>query len=67
VELHQKGLKNTNVKTMMFFIVELGFPVTIIIVGYETNQSPSHGASSRIFNLHHSSPFGLHAIVIYPP
>jgi hypothetical protein len=32
----QKGLKNVNVKTMMFvFIVELGFPAMAIIVGYE--------------------------------
>jgi hypothetical protein len=36
VELHQKGLKNVNVKIMMFvFIVELGFPMMAIIVGYE--------------------------------
>jgi hypothetical protein len=36
VELHQKGLKNVIVKIMMFvFIVELGFPVMAIIVGYE--------------------------------
>jgi hypothetical protein len=36
VKPHQKGLKNVNVKMMMFvFIVELGFPVMAIIVGYE--------------------------------
>jgi hypothetical protein len=36
VEPCQKGLKNLSVKMMMFvFIVELGFPLTAIIVGYE--------------------------------
>jgi hypothetical protein len=36
VEPRQKGSKNINVKMMMFvFIVELGFPVMAIIVGYE--------------------------------
>jgi hypothetical protein len=36
VELCQKGSKNVNLKMIMFvFIVELGFPVTAIIVGYE--------------------------------
>jgi hypothetical protein len=41
VEPHQKGLKNVNVKTMMFvFIVELGFPVLAIIVGYEAQSIP---------------------------
>jgi hypothetical protein len=36
VEPHQKGLKSVNVKMMMFvFIVELGFPVMAIIVGYK--------------------------------
>jgi hypothetical protein len=36
VEPRQKGLKNVNVKMTMFvFIVELGFPVTAIIIGYE--------------------------------
>jgi hypothetical protein len=36
VEPHQKALKNVNVKTIMFvFIVELGFSVMAIIVGYE--------------------------------
>jgi hypothetical protein len=36
VEPHQKGFKNVNVKTMMFvFIVKLGFPVMVIIAGYE--------------------------------
>jgi hypothetical protein len=33
---HQKGLKNVSVKMMMFvFIVELGFFVMNIIVGYK--------------------------------
>jgi hypothetical protein len=36
VEPRQKGSKNINVKMTMFvFIVELGFPVMAIIVGYE--------------------------------
>ncbi len=36
-----KGLKSANVKTMMFvFIVELGFPMTAIIVGYEAQSTP---------------------------
>jgi hypothetical protein len=36
MEMHQKGLKNVNVKmTMFIFIVELGFSVMVIIVGYE--------------------------------
>ncbi len=41
VELHQKGLKSANVKMMMFvFIVELGFPMMAIIVGYKAQSSP---------------------------
>jgi hypothetical protein len=41
VELHQKGLKSVNVKTMMFvFIVELGFLVMAIIVGYKAQSIP---------------------------
>jgi hypothetical protein len=40
VEPHQKGLKNVNVKTMMFiFIVELGFPLMAIIVGCEAQST----------------------------
>jgi hypothetical protein len=36
VEPRQKGLKNVNVKMMMFiFIVKLGFLMMAIIVGYE--------------------------------
>jgi hypothetical protein len=36
VEPRQKGLKSINVKMTMFvFIVELGFPVMAIIVGYK--------------------------------
>ncbi len=38
---HQKGLKSVNVKTTMFiFIVELGFPVMAIIVGYDAQSIP---------------------------
>jgi hypothetical protein len=41
MEPHQKGLKSVNVKTMTFvFIVELGFPVMAIIVGYKTQLTP---------------------------
>jgi hypothetical protein len=40
-EPRQKGLKNVNVKMTMFvFIVELGFPVMAIIVGYEAQSTP---------------------------
>jgi hypothetical protein len=36
VELCQKGLKSVNMKMTMFvFIVELGFSMMAIIVGYE--------------------------------
>jgi hypothetical protein len=41
VELRLKGLKSVNVKMMMFiFIVELGFLVMAIIVGYEAPSTP---------------------------
>ncbi len=41
MEPHKKGLKNVNVKTMMFvFIVELGFPMMAIIVGCEAQSIP---------------------------
>jgi hypothetical protein len=41
MELHRKGLKNANVKMMiLIFIVELGFPVMTIIVGYEAQSTP---------------------------
>jgi hypothetical protein len=41
VEPHWKGSKNVNVKkTMFIFIVELGFPVRAIIVGYEAQSTP---------------------------
>jgi hypothetical protein len=41
VELHQKGIKNVNVKMMMFvFIVELGFLVMAIIIDYEAQSTP---------------------------
>jgi hypothetical protein len=40
MELRQKGLKNANVKTVMFvFIVELGFSMTAIIVGYKAQST----------------------------
>jgi hypothetical protein len=40
MELRQKGSKNVNVKmTMFIFIVELGFLVTAIIVGYEAQST----------------------------
>jgi hypothetical protein len=41
VDLRQKGLKNVNVKmTMFIFIIELGFPVMAIIIGYEAPSTP---------------------------
>jgi hypothetical protein len=41
VEPRHKGLKNVNVKMIMFvFIVELGFPVMAIIVGYQAPSTP---------------------------
>jgi hypothetical protein len=41
VEPHQKGLNSVNVKMTMFvFIVELGFPVMAIIVGYKVQSTP---------------------------
>jgi hypothetical protein len=41
MELRQKGLKSVNVKMMMFiFIVELGFLMMAIIIGYEAQSTP---------------------------
>jgi hypothetical protein len=41
MELHQKSLKNVNVKMTMFvFIIKLGFPVMAIIVSYEAQSTP---------------------------
>jgi hypothetical protein len=41
VELCRKGLKSANVKTMMFiFIVEFGFSMMAIIIGYEAQSTP---------------------------
>jgi hypothetical protein len=41
VELRQKGLKTVNAKMMMSVsIVEHGFPVMAIIVGYEGRSIP---------------------------
>jgi hypothetical protein len=41
VEPRQKGLKNVNAKMMMSVsIVERGFPVMAIIVGYEGQSTP---------------------------
>jgi hypothetical protein len=40
-EPRQKGLKNVNVKMMMSVsIVERGFPVMAIIIGYEGRSTP---------------------------
>jgi hypothetical protein len=40
-ELRQKGLKNVNAKMMMSVsIVERGFPVMAITVGYEAQLTP---------------------------
>jgi hypothetical protein len=40
VELRQKGLKNVNVKMMMFvFIIKLGFLVMAITIGYEAQST----------------------------
>jgi hypothetical protein len=67
MELLEKGLKSVIVKTTMFyFIVELGFLMMAIIVGYEAHQPLLHGASNQIPSFHHSSPFGFHVVVIYP-
>jgi hypothetical protein len=41
VESRHKGLKNVNVKMMMFvFIIKLGFLVMAIIVGCEAQSTP---------------------------
>jgi hypothetical protein len=41
MELRQKGLKNINVKMMMFvFIIELGFSMMAIIVSYKAQSTP---------------------------
>jgi hypothetical protein len=41
MELCQKGLKSVNVKMTMFvFIVELGFLVMAIVVGYKAPSTP---------------------------
>jgi hypothetical protein len=41
VESRQKGLKSVNVKMTMFvFIVELGFLVMTIIIGYKAPSTP---------------------------
>jgi hypothetical protein len=41
VEQCHKGLKSVNVKMTMFvFIVELGFTVITIIIGYEAQSTP---------------------------
>jgi hypothetical protein len=41
VKLRQKGSKSVNAKTMMSVsIVERGFPVMAIIVGYEGQSTP---------------------------
>jgi hypothetical protein len=41
VELRQKDLKSVNVKMTMFvFIVELGFSMMAIIIGYKAQSTP---------------------------
>jgi hypothetical protein len=41
VESHQKDLKIVSVKMTMFvFIIELGFPMMAIIIGYEAPSTP---------------------------
>jgi hypothetical protein len=41
VEPHHKGLKSINAKMMMFVsIIERGFSVMAIIVGYEGQSTP---------------------------
>ncbi len=41
VEPHHKNLKNVSVNmTMFIFIVELGFPMMAIIVGYKAQSTP---------------------------
>jgi hypothetical protein len=41
MEPRQKGLKSVNVKMTVFvFIIELGFSVMVIIIGYEAQSTP---------------------------
>jgi hypothetical protein len=41
VQPRQKSLKSANAKMTMFvFIIELGFPMMAIIVGYEAHSTP---------------------------
>jgi hypothetical protein len=41
VDPRQKGLKSVNVKMMMYVsIVERGFPMMAIIIGYEGQSTP---------------------------
>jgi len=66
MELRQKGLKNANVKTVMFvFIVKLGSRWQPLLLATRPNQPPSHGASSWIHGSHHSSHSKFPAVVIY--
>jgi hypothetical protein len=65
-EPHQKGLKSVNMKMTMFvFIIELGFPVMAITVGYEAQLTPFPWSIESIPTSHHLSHFGIFAIVIY--
>jgi hypothetical protein len=54
VEPRQKGLKSVNVKMMMSVsIVERGFPVMAIIVGYEGQSTPmEHRAEYFAHSIH---------------
>jgi hypothetical protein len=66
-ELRQKGLKSVNAKMMMSVsIVERGFPVMAIIVGYEAQLTPFHGALSRVPRSHHLSHPRFFTTMIYP-
>jgi len=67
MELRQKGFKSVNVKLMMFIlIVELGFSVMAITIGYEAQSTHFHGTSSQIISLHHLSHSEFFAVLIYP-
>jgi hypothetical protein len=68
VDPHHKSLKGVNVKmTMSIFIIELGFPMMAIIIGYEaqlTFFSMEYRAEYLAYTIHHILDF--FPIVIYP-
>jgi hypothetical protein len=67
MELRQKGLKIFNVKMMMFiFVVELGFPVMAIVIGYEVQSTPFPWNIELNISLAPFVTFLFFAIVIYP-